>query len=159
MQKNAAPHPVVYELIWWVFTIVVAVLVLLPIYTHVPDFPYFVPNFVYVVAAITLTRYLFFLKISWLRDRLLLQAIIAMALLPLIFWMVQYFNEFITYRDEQGPDVFVRHLGRETGQMLDRYLLNEYKFFGVWAVVAALATPFRLVANVWLRYRAGVKAL
>jgi hypothetical protein len=143
-----------FELSWWLFAILLAVLVLLPIYTTIPEFPFFYPNAVYIIVAITLTRYLFLLDVSWLRDRFILQAGIALALIPLIFYMVQEFNAFIIYFDERGPDALIRHLGPDTGTTLDRYMHAEYRFFGVWAVVAAVVTPFRLIYNVWVRYKA-----
>lgn len=149
--------PLVYELLWWAFTLVLAGLILLPVYSQLPDFPYLWPNFVYVLVAITLTRYLFFLRISWLRDRLLVQAGIGILLLPLIFWMVQYLNDFITFFDENGPDVLVKNLERDLGKVMQRYLQAEYRFFAIWAIVAALLTPLRLLFNVWSRYRAGVR--
>lgn len=148
-----------YELIWWVFTFVLAALVIAPIYTQIPEFPFFLPNFIYVVVAITLTRYMFFLKISWLRDHLLVQGALSIALIPLIFWMVQAFNGFIIHFDEQGPDVLVKHLPEEVADIMDTYMHGEYRFFGVWAVVASLLTPFRMLYNVWDRYREGVRTL
>lgn len=151
--------PVLYELIWWAFTLVLAVLVLLPIYSQLPDFPYFFPNFIFVVVAITLTRYLFFLDISWLRDHLVVQAVVSILLLPLIFWMVQSLNGFITFFDEQGPDVLVKHLDKDLGEILNSYLKAEYRFFGIWAVIASFIMPFRLLYNVWKRYGAGVRKL
>jgi len=45
-----------YELIWWAFTLILACLVLVPVYTQLPGFPYMLANFVNVVVAITLTR-------------------------------------------------------------------------------------------------------
>ena len=144
----------VFELSWWAFAFVLAGMVLLPIYSTVPDFPFFFPNFLYVVVAVTLTRYLFLLHVSWLRDRLIVQAAVAMLLIPLIFYMVQEFNAFIIYFDERGPDVLVRGLDPELGRTMDSYMHAEYRFFGVWAVVAAAITPFRLVYNAWVRYRA-----
>ncbi len=149
----------VYELTWWAFTLVLAGLVLLPIYSQLPNFPFYAPNFVYILVAITLTRYLFFLNISWLRDHLLVQGGLSILLILLIFWMVQNFNSFIIFFDEQGPDVLIKHLDKKTGSILNSYLKTEYRFFGVWAVVAAIITPFRLLYNVWKRYGAGVRKL
>ncbi len=146
-----------FEVAWWAFAIVLACLVLLPLYDSVPDFPFFLPNFIYVVVAITLTRYLFLLHVSWLRDRLFVQAAVAFALIPLIFYMVQAFNAFIIYFDEQGPDVLIQALEKPVGETIDRYMHAEYRFFGVWAIVAAAVTPFRLIYNAWVRYRAGVR--
>lgn len=157
MAENSRSAQATFELLWWAFTFVLAALVLLPLYTKVPSFPFFAPNFVYVVTAVTLTRYLFLLKISWLRDKLYLQAAISLALIPFIFWMVQYFNAFIIYFDEQGPDVLVRGLTSDWRKVIDTYMHAEYRFFGVWAIVAAGIMPFRLLYNTWIRYRAGVR--
>ncbi len=147
----------IFEVSWWAFAVVLACMVLLPIYSTVPNFPFFFPNFLYVVVAVTLTRYLFLLQVSWLRDRLIFQAALAFLLLPLIFYMVQEFNAFIIYFDERGPDVLVRGLESELGATMDTYMHAEYRFFGVWAIVAAAIMPFRLVYNAWVRYRAGVR--
>lgn len=146
-----------YELLWWAFTIVLAALVLAPVYANIPDFPFFLPNFIFVVVAITLTRYLFFLKISWLRDHLAWQAGLSILILPLIFWMGQYFNLFVTYLDEQNPDVFIKHLPEARAEIMSIYLNNEYKLFAFWAIAAGLIMPLRLLYNVWVRYRAGVR--
>jgi hypothetical protein len=149
---------VLYEFIWWAFTLVLAGLVLLPI-SQLSDFPFFVSNSIFVVVAITLTRYLFFLDISWLRDHLVVQATFSILLLPLVFWMVQSLNGFITFFDEQGPDVLVKHLDKDLGEILNSYLKTEYRFFGIWAVIASLIMPLRLLYNVWKRYGAGVRKL
>lgn len=149
----------IYEITWWSFTLVLAGIVLLPAYTQLPDFQHMFPNFIYIVVAITLTRYLFFLDISWLRDHLLLQGAIGILLIPLIFWMIQSFNSFITFFDEQGPDILIGHLEKEFGNIINSYLKAEYRFFGVWAIVAAMIMPFRMLYNVWKRYGAGVRKL
>ncbi|MEL7160494.1 MAG: hypothetical protein AAFN92_07035 [Bacteroidota bacterium] len=146
-----------YALLWWAFTIVLAALILAPIYTQLPYFPFYLPNFIYVLVAVTLTRYLFFLNISWLRNRLAVQGGLSLLLIPVIFWMVQNFNAFIIFFDENGPDVLVKSLAPETARIMDSYLHAEYRFFGIWAIIAALVTPFRLLYNVWMRYRAGVR--
>lgn len=151
--------PVLYEFIWWAFTLIFAGLVLLPIYTQLPDFEHLLPNFFYIVAAITLTRYLFFLDITWLRDHLLVQGAISILLLPLIFAMIQYLNSFILFFDEQGPDVLIQHLDKNTGDMMNSYLKAEYRFFSIWAITAAIVMPLRLLYNVWKRYGAGVRKL
>ena len=145
------------ELAWVAFTLALAALVVLPIYSTVPNFPFYLPNVVYVLVAVTLTRYLFLLRISWLRDRLYLQGAVMFLLVPLVFWMVQSFNAFIIFFDERGPDVLVRALSRDSARIMNRYMHAEYRFFGVWAVVAAVITPLRLLYNVWVRYRAGVR--
>lgn len=159
MSSPSSATPALYETIWWAFTLVLTGLLLLPIYTQIPDFPFFVANAVYIIVAITLTRYFFFLKISWLRDHLLIQGVLSLLLIPLIFWMVQYFNGFIRFFDAYGPDALVKELPKDTASMMKGYLQAEYRFFGVWAIIGALLTPIRMLYNVWSRYRAGVRTL
>ncbi|MFT6000926.1 MAG: hypothetical protein ACI81P_003392 [Neolewinella sp.] len=159
MSSPSSTTPALYEFSWWAFTLVLAGLMLLPIYTQTPDFPFFVANTVYIIVAITLTRYFFFLKISWLRDRLLLQGILSLLLILLIFWMVQSLNAFIRFFDDYGPDVLVKGLSKDTAGIMKGYIEAEFRFFGIWAIITALLTPPRMIYNVWSRYRAGVRTL
>ncbi len=141
------------ELLWWVFTFVLTALVLLPIYDRQIVFPFYTYNAVFVIAAVSLTRYLFLLNISWLRRRFVLQAALVFVLIPLLFFMGQGLNEFITYLDNEGPDHFVRHLPASYATAMNTYLRSEYFFFGVWAIVAGLLLPFRVFHHVWKHYK------
>lgn len=141
------------EFVWWIFAFILAVLVILPIYfNHIPFTPFYLPNIVYVVVAITLTRIIFFLPISWLRDRFYLQGVLAFLMIPLVFWMVWKMNTYTTYLDNRGPDVLVLHLSEQSANAMNAYMSSEYFFFGIWAVVAAVILPFRVIYNVWSRY-------
>ena len=151
--RTTTGNQTLFEVLWWAFTFVLAALVIAPIYAKVPHYPFFLSNFIYVVVAITMTRYLFFLDISWLRDKLILQAVISLAVIPLIFWMGQWFNYFVIYFDENGPDVLVKHLDGDWRNIIDEYMHAEYRFFGVWAIIASAVTPFRMLYNAWVRYR------
>lgn len=157
MAANSGSTQATYELLWWAFTLVLAALIITPLYTQVPEFPFFLPNVIYILVAITITRYMFFLEISWLRDKLFLQCAISLALIPLIFYMGQYFNAFIIFFDEEGPDVLTKNIAPKWQDIMDTYMHTEYRFFGVWAIVAGLIMPFRLLYNAWVRYRAGVR--
>ncbi|NJO86528.1 MAG: hypothetical protein HC821_00050 [Lewinella sp.] len=128
-------------------------LVLLPIYSYRILFPFYNYNAAYVVVAVTLTRYLFFLEFSWLRHRFVLLAATAFLMIPLLFWQVQGLNEFITYLDNYGPDVFVLALEGQTATGMLTYLRSEFYFFGVWACIAGLAWPLRVLFHVWANYR------
>jgi hypothetical protein len=50
------------ELIWWTFTILAVVAVLLPIRLQTQGYPFYLANAIYVVIFITFSRYAFFLK-------------------------------------------------------------------------------------------------
>lgn len=141
------------ELLWWIFTLVLTALVLLPIYDRQIDFPFYMYNAVAVIAAISLTRWLFLLNISWLRGRFILQAALVFILIPLLFFLGQGLNEFITYLDNNGPDYFVRNLPEQYAKAMNTYLRSEYFFFGIWAIVAGVLLPFRIFHHVWKYYK------
>lgn len=140
------------ELTWWLFTFVLTALVLLPIKSKGIDFPFYLYNTVYVLAAVTLTRYLFFLNLSWIKDRFYFQAGIVFLLIPLVFMMGQGLNEFITYQDNYGPDVLINGLSDQAAGAINAYMKTEYFLFGVWAIAAGVLLPFRILVNVWKRY-------
>lgn len=150
---SESSRQLIVEICWWLFTAVLLTLVLLPIRSKVPWFPFFIYNAVYVVVAITMTRYLFTLHVSWLRRRFVLQALLAFLMIFVIFYMGQGMNEYITYLDNNGPDVLSRHLPDEEGTAMRAYLNTEYYFFGVWAIIAAGIYPFRMIFHIWKNYR------
>lgn len=107
-----------------------------------------------MIVAITVTRYIFTLHLNWLRDRFVLQGVLCFLMIPTVFLIGQGLNEYITYLDNNGPDVLIRHLDLEEGRRMRSYLNSEFFFFGVWAVIAGVILPFRVIYRVWTRYKA-----
>ncbi len=142
-----------YELLWWAFSLVLAALIISPIYLYLPDFPYLLPNVIAILAAITFTRYIFLLDISWLNGRHVWMAMLVFAAIPILFYIGQYLNYFTTYLDNYGRDVWVKHLDEGTGESLMSYLKTEYNLFGVWAMIAGVVMPFRFIYQIWKEYR------
>lgn len=151
--EHQANRQITLEIIWWAFTLVLTALVLLPIYSKAIPFPFYTYNAVFVIVAITVTRYIFTLKINWMRDRFLIQGAFCFVMIPTIFLMGQGLNEYITYLDNNGPDVMIAHLPLESGQAMKAYLNSEYYFFGVWGILAGIILPFRVIYRVWTRYK------
>ena len=141
-----------YELLWWAFTLVLAALIISPVYLYLPDFPYLLPNLIFVVAAVTFTRYLFLLRLSWLNQRHVWMALVVFMAIPIIFYMGQYLNYFRTHLDNYGPDVWIENIDPATGKPLMNYLQTEYNFFGIWAIIAGVILPFRFIYQVWSDY-------
>ncbi|MGB3547260.1 MAG: hypothetical protein WBA17_09815 [Saprospiraceae bacterium] len=137
------------EIIWLIFTALLIVLLLLPVHLYLPAFPYLLPNAVAIFSAITLTRYLFQLDISWLGNRQGAKIVLVFLLLPLVFYLVQYINYFQLFFDERGPDVLIADLEPVWGKSLDDYLKTEFLFFSVWAVIAGAILPVRLIMHIW----------
>ena len=138
-----------FELLWWIATALVAFVVLYPIFSSVRNFPFYFINTVYIIVFITLSRYLFFLRYTFLANRQLLKVTLIFLCIPLAFLLIQELNGFQTFLDEQGQDAIVRNLKREVRPGMFRYIYNEMLLFGVGSIIATVLFPFRLVLSVW----------
>ena len=138
------------ELIWWLATVVVVSLVLLPIYTALQMlFPFYVVNIVFVVVFITLTRYLFLLKYTFLQGRRYLNLALIFLSIPAVFLLIQEINLFQTYLDENGFLSIVGSLPREQQLSMMQYIRTEMLLFGVGSVIAGIVFPLRLAVYLW----------
>ena len=139
------------ELLWWVFTGVVLIAVLFAILSSIEHYPFLYSNIFFVIVFITLARYLFLLRYTFLAERQKLKAVIVFASVPFIFYLVSQLNHFQTHLDEQGIEAFIgTGLSFETRNQLGSFIRNEMLFFGVGSVIVAILFPFRMMMSIWL---------
>jgi len=143
------------ELLFWFFTLLVVVAVLIPIYSNIPDYPFWIQNITFIVTAITVTRYLFLLKYTFLARRQIMKIICFFLCIPLVFYLVQELNYFQTYIDEEGVDTLVGHLPYDTRETVIDYMRSEVLLFGTMAVISSIIFPFRLVISIWRTHNRG----
>lgn len=141
--------PLLLELVWWLFTAVLVIFVMYPIYNEIPDYPFWIENCVAIVLFITCARHIFFLKFSLFAYIQPLKVVLAIAMIPLIFVLVNQFNFFQTYLDENGILSFLGHLTPSRIDSMDRYIRNEMGFFSVGAIISSAILAFRLIISVW----------
>jgi hypothetical protein len=145
------------ELFFWLFTLVILAAVLLPMATRLPDYPFFLANTVFVITAITMTRYLFLLKHTFLAKQQRLKVIVFFLLIPLAFYIIQELNYFQTFLDERGPEAIVGSMPLSSQDNMLTYIRSEVIFFGVASIISTVALGFRLLVSVWrLRNRGEV---
>ena len=138
------------ELIWWLATVVVVALVLLPVYTALQRlFPFYGVNIVFVAVFITLTRYLFLLKYTFLQGKHYLNLALVFLSIPAVFLLIQEINLFQTYLDENGFLSIVGTLPREQQLSMMQYIRTEMLLFGVGSVIASIVFSLRLVVYLW----------
>ncbi|MCB0704677.1 MAG: hypothetical protein KDC34_05180 [Saprospiraceae bacterium] len=141
-----------FELIGWVLTIVVLLGILYPVWKEVPDYAFYTPNIIFILAFLTLSRYIFLLKHTFLGHLQILKVALMLLLIPFVFYLVHQLNIFQTTLDENGPAGIVGDLpfGRIT--KLANYVKSEMTFFGVGAIITCFLFFGRLMMSVW-RYR------
>ena len=137
------------ELIWWAFTAVTVLLVLLPIITRVPDYPFYFYNIIYIVLAITYTRYIFLLKHTPIAKSLIFKIIVLATAVPVAVLLVDGIAEFQMLVDEDGYVEFLGHLSPKSLTSLGKFIRSQFFFFGVTSVICSIVFPIRMLVSIW----------
>ncbi|HJW29192.1 MAG TPA: hypothetical protein VJ508_08055 [Saprospiraceae bacterium] len=137
------------ELLWWVFTLIVIGIVMLPIWNDVPSFPFTIQNILLIIFFVTFTRYIFFLHLTLIaRAKWIKVAIIASALL-FLFITATAMIDFRNFMDEQGLQTLVDHLDVEAQTRKMNYIKHEMIFFGVGSLITGFMLPLRMIRSLW----------
>ena len=139
----------ILELIWWVVTAIVAVAVIFPIVTTLTSYPFLISNIVFIAVFITLTRYVFLLKHTFLARAQVIKVIITLVSVPFIFMLIEGLSNFQNYLDEEGLDKFLPLMELDNQKVMINYVRSEMIFFGTGAVMVAILFPFRMTLSVW----------
>ena len=143
------------EFLWWGFTAVLVVAVLLPIYLGTHRYPFYVANALYVIFAVTFARYTFFLKHTFLARLFWVKFLIIAGNAILLFVLTTSLGDFTTYMDEKGLQTLVDHLPVKRQYSLVGYIRGEMVFFGVASIVGAMFLAFRMLVSIWRQYNHG----
>jgi hypothetical protein len=139
----------VLELLWWIFTGLVIVIVLFPIWENVPKYPFFIQNAFFIVALITFSRYIFLLPITFIARMKWIKVFIIAAAVLFFFVMSTALSDFRNFLDEKGLQTLVSHLHVTEQTRLIHYMKNEMIFFGVGSIIAGIILPMRMITSLW----------
>lgn len=137
------------ELIWWIFTALAVVAVLLPIRLSTDGFPFYVSNALYIVIAITFSRYAFLLRHTFLAHLFWVKFLIIAFSAVLVFVLMTSLGDFTIYIDEVGLQILVDHLPIEKQYKIMGYIRAEVTFFGVMSIISAIILPIRMIISIW----------
>jgi hypothetical protein len=137
------------ELTWWVITAMVAWIVLQPIHKAMYVWPFELANIVFVVVLITLTRYTFFLKHTFLNRQQVLKITLLLLMFPLAFYLLERVNEFLGYVEEQTWEPLTGHLPTAQQPGVQEYIWREMLFFGVGSIIATPVFAGRMMLSIW----------
>jgi hypothetical protein len=137
------------EWVYWLITGLLAVLLLLPIYQNVENYPFYTYNLLFIFTFFTLTRYIFLLQHSPFVYHKITKLFLAAISIPLAFILFQGFYEYEAAINEYGPeDYFQFKSGAQPPQII-KYINSEMVLFGVSAIFVTLLTPFRMLISIW----------
>ncbi len=137
------------EIVWWVFTGLVAALLLYPLYTKLGAYPFYRINTIYIITAITLTRYIFLLPSTFLGRWQVGKVACVFISIPFIFYLIEGIHTFNEFLDYGNLEALVGKLPGEEQEGMMNYIKNEMYLFGVASVISAIVFPFRMILSVW----------
>jgi len=137
------------EIVWLIVSIILAVAVLLPIKTSVPDYPFYAYNLIYVFGAVHFTRYIFLLKYTPFSHSKWFKLIVIFTAIPAIVLLIDGMAEFQAEWDYTGFQEFLGHLRPDKHNALSRYIRSEFIFLGVTTVISAIILPIRMIISLW----------
>lgn len=146
---------IVLELIWWIFTALIVWLVLRPIYKAMYVWPFETWNVVFIVTLITLTRYIFLLKHTFIATRQVLKIVLLLLMFPLCFILIDHLNEFLTHIEEHTWEPLVGHLPTEQQPAIQDYIWGEMLFFSVGSIIATPVFAGRMMLSIWRQRNRG----
>jgi len=149
MMKKIRAQKFKVELFWWMFTSVLVCIILLPIYTKVPFYPFYAENIFFIVAFITFTRYIFLLPLTLIAKFKWIKVFIIAVSVILFFVMSTGMSDFRNFVDEKGLQTLVTNLDVQAQSNLINYIKNEMIFFGVGSIIAGVILPFRMLISLW----------
>lgn len=137
------------ELVWWVVTAIVVWAVLYPIQKAMHVWPYQGWNIAFIIALITLGRYIFLLPYTFIAKRQVLKIALLLLMFPLTFILIGGLNGFLTYIEENTWDSLTGHLPGQTRLSTESYIWKEMIFFGWGSIISAPIFAARLMQSIW----------
>ncbi len=138
------------ELLWWLVTAIIVFVVIYPILSKIENYPFLVINTIFIIIFITLTRYMFLLKHTFIAHNEKIKVVLIVLCLPIIFYLISQLYNFQIFLDEEG---ITNLIGKTNITVYDEQLLkfvrSEMLLFGVGSIIATFLFPFRMVLSIW----------
>ena len=143
-------NKVILELVWWMATLVVVTLILLPIINYIGGkYPFYSSNIFFIVLFLTLTRYIFLLKHTFLAHNKILKLILVFLPIPLFFYSIDSLFDFQDFIDKGGHIEMLNHLHPDTAMDIAKYTKYQFIFFGTGALFVIFLLPIRMIISIW----------
>lgn len=137
------------EITWWFFTAIVVFATQYPIHKAMYVWPYGQWNIIFVVTLLTLARYIFLLRHTFLAKRQVLKVVLLLLMFPLTFSLINGLHSFLTFIEEKTWDPLTGHLPAGYKKSIEQYIWSEMLFFGAGSIIAAPVFAGRLMLSIW----------
>lgn len=145
----------VLEIIWWAVTAVIVAAILFPIWQNVNNYPVYWQNIMFIILFVTLTRYIFLLKYTFLSHIQWLKVLLVLIIMPCFFFLLEHHNAFQKDLDNIGMEYVTQGVAYEKAVKLGGYIKSQFTFFSVGTLIAVMVFPIRMIISVWRLHNKG----
>jgi len=146
-----------FELVWWLITAVLIILVLLPIYSSIGlEYPFYQDNILVLIIAVTLARYIFFLKHHWISYSNKIKVVFIFIPIGIFLYLLDTVYDFQSFMDEEGLKSIMSNLDNKRQIQLSSYIKTEMILFWVVAFLSNILMPFRMLISIWKKINKNV---
>lgn len=147
-----------FSFISWIITIVIAIAVILPIYTQIGEaYQFYIPNILFILIFLTFTRFIFLTKFHWFSHLTWAKMIMIFGVIPILLYVVGQIWDFQRFMDEEGITSIMTEIHADSQRSLAKYLKAEMTFFWAGAFISSIALPLRMIHSIWrLQHRGKV---
>ncbi len=141
---------IVLELVWWIATLVIVALFLLPIISYIGEgYEFYKPNIFFIILFVTLTRYIFLLKHTFLANSKILKLILVFLPIPLFIYSIDALFNFQDFIDKGAHIRMLSHLAPDTAMDITKYIKYQFIFFGTGSILVIFLLPIRMIISIW----------
>ncbi len=137
------------EIIWILVFAIIAAIIIFPVYKQTPNFPYIIPNFIFVLITLFLTRYIVFLKKTIIAKKRLLLKVLFFLSIPIVLLLADQYFTILEYFKEFGYEFIPDSFSYLDSRTLGNYVKTEISFFGIASIITAAIFPLRILFYLW----------
>ncbi|MBK8193665.1 MAG: hypothetical protein IPK76_10830 [Lewinellaceae bacterium] len=143
------------EITWWIATALIVLATQYPIHKAMHVWPFEGWNILFVVVVVTLGRYIFLTKHTYLAQRQVLKVALLLLMFPLTFVLINGLNEFLSFIEEQTWEPLTGHLPAADKKAIEDYIWSEMLFFGAGSIITAPVFAGRMMLSIWRTHNRG----
>ena len=140
------------EAVWMLISLVIAFVVVLPVFMYGVAFPYMKMNLMFVTGFITFSRWLFLWKFTPYAWYKIWKLALIFLMIPVIFIGINQFYDFRLFLDEIGLQELLSDFNENEQYSLSLYIRSEMIFFGTAFIISAILVPFKMIWSIWKQY-------
>lgn len=141
------------EILLWLIVAVATFMIIYPVYQNTYNFPFLWVNTLFVVLALTFSRWIFFWRITPYENTMWVIVILVCIQPLLLFILIRLFGDFRLYLDEKGLFPVLTQQSMEESMRWAKIIKMEMIAFSVFVIISAITLFFRLIYQVRVIYK------